>query len=256
MSTLLQPPATEDQLREYAEDLADEVAGQLAPSDPPDVAPTRGATKPKAALVARRQEFFGEVRAAAMSLAASPAWRAHDLTTELLLLVERLRDEIAADPDGIDPQWRVREVLQRMLTVLQAMVRQLMHAEIDRPEQAARFVADTLDDVGISEVAALLGISSRMVGNYRKGDVGQIRKDPARITTVGQLVYELHGSMTPRGVLLWFDARVPQLDGRTPRELLDEDPATHRAPLIALARGGRAQLDQGGVAYGAVEQAA
>ena len=45
-------------------------------------------------------------------------------------------------------------------------------------------------------------------------------------------------------MLLWFDARM--LDGRTPRELIDEDPATYRQPLLALARGGRAQTDRGG----------
>jgi hypothetical protein len=142
-----------------------------------------------------------------------------------------------------------------MLVVLRAMVRRLMHDAIDRPEQAARFVAEALADVEVSEVANLLDTTPRMVGNYRKGQVGQIRKNPNRITLIGQLVYELKNSMTPRGVLLWFDAPMPALDGRTPRELLDEDPAANRPALIAVARGGRAQVDRGGVAYGAVERA-
>jgi hypothetical protein len=57
-------------------------------------------------------------------------------------------------------------------------------------------------------------------------------------------------------VLLWFDAQMPALGNRTPRDLIDEDPATHRPALMAMARGGRAQLDRGGAAYGAVEHAA
>ncbi|HWK29384.1 MAG TPA: hypothetical protein VNS09_22665 [Solirubrobacter sp.] len=239
MSTaLLEPPATVDELRERAEELAGDVAEQLEP-------PVAGPAPPA---------FFGPLRAAVLSLARSPAWRSHDLTTELLLLVERLRDELDADRTGTDPEWRVREVLQRMLVVLRAMVRQLEHNELDRPEHAARFVAQALADVEVGQVAALLDTSPRMVANYRRGHVGQLRKNPARVTLVAQLVHELLGSMTARGVLLWFDAR--QLDGRTPRELIDEDPATHRAALIALARGGRAQTDRGGARLGAVDRAA
>ena len=52
-----------------------------------------------------------------------------------------------------------------------------------------------------------------MVTNYRKGAVGTLRKNPAGVTLIAQLV--------------------------------DEDPATYRQPLMALARGGRAQTDQG-----------
>lgn len=256
-TTLVEPPTTEEQLRERAEQLAGEVAEQLAPAeDAAATAAVRTEDELRDARLARRQEFFEQMRAATRNLASSPAWRAHDLTTELLLLVERLRDELAADADATDPQWRVREVLQRMLVVLRAMVRQLMHNAIDQPVQAARFVAETLADVEVVEVGRLLDTTPRMVGNYRKGEVAQIRKNPARVTLVGQLVYELRGSMTSRGVLLWFDARTPELGDRTPRELLDEDPATHRPALISFARGGRAQTDRGGVAYGDLDHAA
>ncbi|HEV3000025.1 MAG TPA: hypothetical protein VGW75_04725 [Solirubrobacteraceae bacterium] len=258
MSTaVLEPPSTTDELRDRAEELAGEVAEQLQPAE--DRAGER--IEPTADLareqrLARRDEFFAALRTAVMSIASSPAWRAHDLTTELLLLLERLRDELAADADATDPEWRVRETLQRTLVVLHAMVRQLEHNELDRPEQAARFVAQALADVEVGSVAALLGTTNRMIGSYRRGEVGQIRKNPARVTLVAQLVHELLGSMTPRGALLWFDARHPQLADRTPRELLDEDPATHRQALMALARGGRAQTDRGGARHGALDRAA
>jgi hypothetical protein len=243
-SALLEPPETTNELRDRARELADDVDERLEASGPEEDG------------VDRRHEFFAAVRGAVMSIASSPAWRAHDLTTELLLLLERLRDALDADPGGSDPEWRVRETLQRMRVVLRAMVRQLEHNELDRPEHAARFVAQALADVEVGQVAVLLDTSTRMVGNYRTGEVGQIRKNPARVTLVAQLVHELLGSMTPRGALLWFDARMPQLGGRTPRELIDEDPATHRQALMSLARGGRAQTDRGGAVDGAVVHAA
>lgn len=249
---LLDPPATETALRDRAAELADEVETRYQGA--PDHAAT--ATPTTALPPAGVPEFFEWLRPQVMSIASSPAWREHDLTTELLLLLERLRDEIADDPQGDDPQWRVRETLQRVNVVLRAMVRQLMHESIDRPEHAAHFVASELSDVEVSKVAKLLGTTPRMVASYRTGDVRQIRKHPDRITLVGQLVYELKGSMTPRGVLLWFDAPMAALGERTPRDLLDEDPAAHRTALLRLARGGRAQLDQSGADSDGVDQRA
>jgi hypothetical protein len=250
-SALLDPPTTQEELREAAEELAHGVEEHLEPSTALEEAD--GETQ---ARVQARQAFFDELRAAVLLVAKSRAWRAHDLARELLVRVEDLRDAMAADPEATDPEWRQREVLQRMLVVLRAMIRQLAHDAIDRPEEAARFVANTLGDIEPSEVANLLDTSVRMVGNYRKGEVGQIRKNPNRITLIAQLVYELRYSMTPRGVLLWFDAPMSQLGDRTPRQLLDEDPVANRRALIALARGGRGQLDSGGVVYADLEATA
>lgn len=237
-SALMEPPRTEQELCDRADELVGEVEDRL--EGPGGAA----------------QEFFAEIRARVMAIARSPAWRAHDLARELLVLLEDLRDVIEADPEGHDPQWRLRELLQRMVVVLQAMMRQLAHDAIDRPEAAAQFVATRLADVEVGKVAALLGTSSRMVTNYRNGEVGQLRKDPDRITLVGQLVHELQYSMTPRGVLLWFDAPMEALGGATPRQLLDAGPAVNRTALMAIARGGRAQLDADVVADGRLVAAA
>jgi hypothetical protein len=247
MSTaLLEPPVTEEQVRKRAEELAHDVEQRLESAE----------TSDQAQRVRARRDFFEELRATVRAVAKSPAWRAHELARELLVLVEDLRDAIDSDPDATDPEWHQREILQRMLVVLKAMIRQLAHEVIDRPERAAQFIATTLAGVEVAEVASLLDTTPRMVASYRRGDVKQIRKNPNRVTLIGQLVYELRYSMTPRGVLLWFDAPMGQLDGRTPRQLLDEDPVANRPILIALARGGRAQLDFGGVAYRDVGSAA
>ena len=103
MSTaLLEPPTTTTELRDRASELAGEVAEQLQPDEAP--APTRAAT-PSATdgRPASRAQFFDAVRAAVVNIAKSPAWRTHDLTTELLLLVERLRDEMRPTPPAPTP---------------------------------------------------------------------------------------------------------------------------------------------------------
>lgn len=249
MPAVLEPPKTESALRDYAEELSHGFEEHLGL----DLGPA--ASKPNERAAAHR-EFFDEMRASIRTVAYSPAWRAHDLARDLLLLLEDWRDEIEADPEAADPDWRQKEVLQRMRVVLQTMTRQMDHDKIDRPEHAATLVANLLEDVEVNEVARLLETTPKMVTRYRNGEVGQIRKNPNRITLIGQLVYELQYSMTPRGMLLWFDAPMDALDGRTPRALIDEDPVANRAVVMSLARGGRAQLDRGGVANGDVDEGA
>jgi hypothetical protein len=52
----------------------------------------------------------------------------------------------------------------------------------------------------------------------------------------------LRYSMTQTGLLLWFGNPADALAGRSPLELLDEDVRRAWEPLVAYARGGRAQL--------------
>jgi hypothetical protein len=250
MSTaLLEPPTDEQELRTRAEMIEREVEEALETSSAEE-------DVEREQRVADRAKWFSELRKAVILVAKSPAWRAHDLARELLVTLVDLEDAIEADPGASDREWRGREALLRMLVVVRAMRRQLMHDVIDRPEQAAEFVATALSDVEVGAVAELLDTSARQVANYRKGEVGQIRKNPGRITLVGQLVFELIPSMTQRGVLLWFSAPMDQLGGRTPRELIDEDVQRNGRALLALARGGRGQLDQGTHPYDALEHGA
>lgn len=187
-----------------------------------------------------------EIRAGVLALARSEAWDRHDLARELLLCLQDLQDAREADPEGTDPVWRQRAALQRMLVVIQTMVRQIQRDILDlRPAEAARFVAQTLDGVDDDRVADLLGVSRKMLAKHREGQVGDIRKNQDRISLVGQLVYELRQTLTKRGIVLWFDNPRPQLDGRTPRDLMDESIERAHDVLIALARGGRDQVDIG-----------
>lgn len=235
---LLDPPAPEDALREQARVIEHDIDEALA-LERPELA----LAAERDQRVRHRERVFEELRGAIVGLARSPVWRAHDLARELLLTLEDLRSAIEGDPDALDPQWREREALMRMRVVVQAMVRQLDHGAIDSPAVAAKYVAETLGELEGGEVARLLGATTKSVDNWRRGRVEQIKRNPSRIALIGQLVYELRGSMTPRGILLWFDRPREQFGGSTPRELLDADVADAAGKLLPLARGGRGQLD-------------
>lgn len=237
-TAVLEPPKTEEQLRRRTEELEGDVEGLLATEEQPAKDPGH------AERVRARREGFEAVRELVLSITRSEVWRDHGLARELLLTLEALRDAIDSDPEAADPGWRQREALMRMRVVVKAMIRQIEHREIDRPEVAARYVATALQDAGDGKVAHLLGTTARMVGNYRAG-VAEIRKDPDRVSLVGRLVYELSTTMTPRGVALWFEAPREVLGGRTALDAIGESVAAAREPLLALARGGRGQLDVG-----------
>lgn len=235
---LLEPATTDAALRDQAAVIWHELDEELALERP-----EQALAAERKQRVRHRQKLFEDLRTAILLLARSPAWRTHDLALELLLVLEDLRAEIELDPDGADPKWRQRAALMRMRVVVQAMIRQLDHLAIDDPPFAAKLVAETLAEIEPGEVARLLGASVKSVENWRSGRVEQIKRNPNRIALVGQLVYELRGTMTPRGILLWFDAPREQLRGRTPRELIDDDVAAAADRLLPLARGGRGQLD-------------
>jgi hypothetical protein len=252
-TALLDPPKTQDELLERAQQLKEDVDEGLAYEDI-----AQGLAHEEPADDAERDEpvqardaWFAQLKDLIKSVTRSEIWQAHDLARELLITRDDLAEAIEADHDATDPEWRQRAALMRMKVVVEAMLRQLEHHAIDRPEHAAEFVATRLAEVGDAEIAQLLGTTPRMVGKYRTEGVKEIRKDPNRVTLIGQLVYELQNARTPRGVALWFEAPREALGEQTPLALIEQDVARARETLIPLARGGRGQLDRAG--RGAVE---
>jgi hypothetical protein len=244
MSALAAPPtSTDDALRERVEALERDVFAALKPYQEPSTRDLRNDPVSRKRRISERERWFEHVRDEILGLARDPAWRDHALARELLLTLEDVRAEIALDRDALDEGWKVRYAMKIMHVVVQAMLRQLDHAAIDDPAYAARFVAEELRNVEIGEVARLLGATTKSVRNWREGRVDQIKRNPDRITLIGQLAYELRNSMTGHGILFWFDAPREQFGERTPRELLDTDVAEAGRKLLPLARGGRAQLD-------------
>ena len=244
MSALAAPPtSTGDTLREQIETLERDVYAALKPYQEPSTRDLRNDPVSRKRRVSERDRWFERVRGEILGLARDPAWRDHALARELLLTLEDVRAEIALDRDALDEGWKVRYAMKIMHVVVQAMLRQLDHAAIDDPAYAARFVAEELRNVEIGEVARLLGATTKSVRNWREGRVEQIKRNPDRITLIGQLAYELRNSMTGHGILFWFDRPREQFGVRTPRELIDADVTDAAGKLLPLARGGRAQLD-------------
>jgi hypothetical protein len=244
MSALATPSASvSDALRERIEALARDLDAALKPYDEPSTRDLRNDPVSRKRRVTERDRWFERVRGEILGLARDPSWRDHELARELLLTLEDLRAEIALDRDALDEGWKVRYAMKIMEDVVRAMLRQLDHAAIDDPAFAARFVAEELRTVEVREVARLLGATTKSVQNWRSGRVEQIKRNPKRISLIGQLVYELRNSWTGHGILMWFDAPREQFGERTPRELIDADVADAGRKLIPLARGGRAQLD-------------
>lgn len=234
---------TKDLLREHLEGLERHLTVAIEPYQPPNVRDLSMDDVSRKRRVRERDRWFEHLRTEVVAIARSPAWRDHDLTVELLLTLEDLHRAIEADSDALDEGWHARMAMQIMRVVVMAMLRQIDHEAIDDPVYAAKLVIEEFRHIEAREVARLLGVSTKSVDNWRRGRVEQIKRNPARISLIGQLVYELRNSWTPRGVLMWFDAPREQLGGRTPRELLDADVANATRRLIPLARGGRAQLD-------------
>lgn len=152
-----------------------------------------------------------------------------------------LRRAIEAAPDGADPGGAIELATLMIGDVVRRVDRRLEHDALDEPRAAADFVFATLPSAGAGDLGRLLGVSTKTVGAWRAGR--PVTRNADRVVLVAQVLTHLRASMTPRGVVLWFEAPRAQLDGRTPLELLDQDgPAAAREPLTALARGLRGQL--------------
>ncbi len=146
-----------------------------------------------------------------------------------------VRRAIAAEASG-----EIEVGTMMMGDVASRIARRLEHDALDDPRAAADFVFATLRGVGVGELSRLLGVSTKTVNAWKAG--GPVARRADRVVVLAQLLTHLRASMTPVGLVMWFDAPRHQLDGRTPLELLDESEAGARERLMALARGARGQL--------------
>lgn len=188
-----------------------------------------------------RADWYGRLEDAVLDLSgALPAGAEDHDARKLFEFLIDLRRALDADPGGADATGEVELAIMRIADVARRLERRLLHNELDVPETAARFVLDSLADVGVSEIATLLGVSTKTLGAWRQGK--PVRQNADRTILTAQLITYLRGSMTARGIAMWFRAPSRQLNGRTPIELLDAGPAGAREPLVSLARGARGQL--------------
>ena len=189
-----------------------------------------------------RVRAFHRLRDSVLATSTRPGLSESLVTLELLRETMELGRLVDANPHGPDTDWTLREQSDRIRDVLDVMRRGFDHALLDDPAAAARFVLETLYDTRHKDIARLVGVDERTIRTWVKTPPQQIRKNGTRITLVAQLLYDLRGMYTPRGVVRWFERPRHELDEQCPLDLLDDDPIAAIEPLRTLARGARGQL--------------
>ena len=189
----------------------------------------------------RRRGWYGAVEDAVLDLTNSlPAGTEDYEARQLFVHLTELRRAIDEDAKAVDAAGRVQLAAMRMADVARRMDRRLAHAVLEDADEAARYVLVALESIGVTEVARLLGVSTKTVGAWKAGK--PVKQRVERVKLVAQVVFYLRYSMTPTGLLMWFDNPADALRGRSPLELLDADVRAAWEPLVAYARGGRGQL--------------
>lgn len=146
-----------------------------------------------------------------------------------------LRRAVASDSEA-----DVELAALKMGDVVRRITRRLEHDELDDPRVAAGSIFATLRNVGVGDLSRLLGVSTKTVNAWKAGR--PVTRKVERVIVLAHLLTYLRASMTPAGLVMWFDAPRHQLGERTPLELLDANEAAAREVLVPLARGARGQL--------------
>jgi hypothetical protein len=191
-------------------------------------------SEPPGASLRRLREWYGGVEDAVLDLSAALPQGAEDYDARKLFefLIE-LRQAIEARGDVELAAVRMRDVVARIS-------RRLEHDALDDPDAAAHAVFATLAGASAGDLSRLLCVSTKTVGTWKAG--GPVTRNASRVVLIAQLLTYLRASMTPKGLVMWFDAPRAQLGGRTPLQRLDDDEAAAGHELVSLARGGRGQL--------------
>ena len=221
-----------EELREKAEQIEDLVT-------PPDSVEERAGTA--GTRSERRQQWHRRVTDAVLDLSNSMPEGIEDYDVRKLLEhVVQLRRLLDADPKVRDADGQIELMTMRTADIARRLHRRLVHEQLDDPQIAVRLVLDALRQVGVSDIARLLSVSTKTVRAWEQGN--PVKQNAQRVVVVAQLLSYLRSSMTAVGVVMWFDAPREQLGNRTPLAMLEKDTPSAYERLIDLARGARAQL--------------
>ncbi|HEX9713103.1 MAG TPA: hypothetical protein VGB52_11225 [Actinomycetota bacterium] len=189
-----------------------------------------------------RLEAYRGAREVIRRFANAPEWRDHPLVLDLLDRTFELEVAIEQDPSGRDPDWKLREIRDQIVDIVAALQRQAGQREMDDASGAVAFLLEHLRTLRQADLGALVGVDPRTVRGWKARRPSAVRKQPERVVLVARLVDELRRSRTPLGIMQWFTRARPQLEGRTPLELLEQDVARATDALIPLARASRGQM--------------
>ncbi|HTR74532.1 MAG TPA: hypothetical protein VMH33_04650 [Solirubrobacterales bacterium] len=232
MAIAVRPSPDLEELRSKAEQIEDLVS----PAGGPPLRKDRGIE-----LVERRQTWHQQVVDAVLDLSNSMPEGVEDYDVRKLLeLVVELRKLLDADPEGLDAGGKIELATMQTADIARRLHRRLVHEQLDDPRVAARLIFSALVQLPVSDLGRLLGVSTKTVRSWQHGN--PIRQSGDRVVLIAQILTYIRSSMTAVGVKMWFEAEHDQLEGSTPLQLLEEDPATAYEILVNLARGSRGQL--------------
>lgn len=196
---------------------------------------------PETSSADRRMAWFREIEDLVLDLSNLMPEGTEDHEAHMLFrFLTELRIAIEVDPEVADPKGDVVLASMKMRDVARRLGRRLEHESLDDPQAAVRAIFATLANISVGDLAQLLGVSTKTVNTWKSG--GAVSRKIGRVVLLAQLLTYLRSSMTPVGVMMWFKAPRPQLEGQTPLELLDANEAAARDALVPLARGARGQL--------------
>jgi hypothetical protein len=158
-----------------------------------------------------------------------------EYTVELGRLIE-------ADPEGHDADGQIDLAKLRVTDVMRRIQRRLTQQHLDDPAAALEFLFGVLATVNMNEIAVLLGTSPKTAAAWKSGSPVRQSARRRRIVLVAQLSSYLRDSLTPHGLVMWFEASREQLGGRSPLAVMGDGDAADQERLLDLARGSRAQL--------------
>ncbi len=156
---------------------------------------------------------------------------------QLFYYLTDLRRHVTADP--VERSGAELTAL-KLGDVLRRLELRLHHDGLQVPEEAVHYVFEQLSDLDATDLARLVGVSTKTLGTWRRG--GRVQQNKDRVRLVAQLISYLRSSMTPTGVLMWFDDESDVLGGVAPLSMVAAGDARSWSRLLSFARGGRGQL--------------
>lgn len=158
-----------------------------------------------------------------------------------LLLAATLAGEKGLRHPNVDMQRRrVRLALERLRQILRDIVDEAPVDEDAPSKEVLRWLAEVMS-IQQADLASLLGVSTRTLqrwlapnGPSPEGD------DEARVRMVARTVSHLRHVFTGPGVLRWFERPHPDLDNRSPIDLLSDPLQLPR--LVRLASRSRTTI--------------
>lgn len=234
---VLTAPALYTALHEKAVQVEDLVTPPTSVEEKPPSAGSAKLSTPE-----RRMQWHQRVQEAVLDLSVTFPEGVEDYDVRKLLeFTLELGRLIEADKDAGDPAGKVELATMRAADVVRRIQRRLLRQHLDNPAAALELIFGLFANVSVSEVARLLGVSTKTVGSWKQGSPVRQNEKRRRVVLLAQVITYLRDSMSPHGIVMWFDAERDQLGGRTPLEVLERDPNAAEL-LIGLARGSRGQL--------------